>query len=270
MDVDASVHWHGILLPNPEDGVPYLTTPPIEPGTTHEFRFPIIQSGTYWYHSHTRFQEEQGVYGSIVIEPRVSPPRAVRDYVLVLSEWSDDAPATIMRTLARGSDWYALKKGERQNLLGASAATYYYLQFAGGPMQIVAADGQDVVPFSTDRFLMAIAETYDLLVTVPEGGAYELRATAQDGSGHSSLFIGHGPRVLAPDVPKPRIYDLVDFSKMPSPYVPWSKPMAMGATARPHAMKGTGGTMKGMGDMHGMEDMSGVNDMPAAPGGSVQ
>ena len=65
MEVETSVHWHGILLPNFQDGVPYLTTPPIQPGSTFTYTFPIIQSGTYWYHSHTMLQEQSGVYGSI-------------------------------------------------------------------------------------------------------------------------------------------------------------------------------------------------------------
>ena len=65
----TSTHWHGLLLPNEQDGVPYLTTAPIEPNTTHTFKFPIIHSGTYWYHSHTMFQEQSGLYGSIVIYP---------------------------------------------------------------------------------------------------------------------------------------------------------------------------------------------------------
>ncbi len=70
METESSIHWHGLLLPNDQDGVPYLTTPPIKPGTSFTYEFPLIQSGTYWYHSHTGLQEQRGVYGSIVIHPR--------------------------------------------------------------------------------------------------------------------------------------------------------------------------------------------------------
>ncbi|MCB0537363.1 MAG: multicopper oxidase domain-containing protein, partial [Bacteroidetes bacterium] len=70
MDVETSVHWHGLILPNFYDGVPYLNTPPIEPGETFQYRIPINQSGTYWYHSHTMLQEQKGVYGSIIIHPK--------------------------------------------------------------------------------------------------------------------------------------------------------------------------------------------------------
>ena len=67
---ETSVHWHGIILPNIQDGVPYLTTPPIRPKTRYTFRFPLTHSGTYWYHSHTGLQEQRGVYGGIVIKPK--------------------------------------------------------------------------------------------------------------------------------------------------------------------------------------------------------
>jgi FtsP/CotA-like multicopper oxidase with cupredoxin domain len=264
MDVPTSVHWHGILLPHRQDGVPFVANPPIGPGKTYEFQFPIKQTGTYWFHSHTGLQEQRGVYGAIVISPKDGERiQADKDEVVVLSDWTDENPDEVMRTLKSGNDFYSLKKGAAQSLLGAvregalmdvlkrsfmrmppmdisdvaydrflangqpettiealpgekvrlrfinaATATYYYLQFAGGPVEMVAADGQDVQPVKMDRFLMAIAETYDLLITVPEEGTYEFRATAQDGSGHTSIFIGKGKRVYAPDVPKPDLYKM--------------------------------------------------------------
>ena len=69
MSVATSIHWHGVLVPPNMDGVPYISFPPIQPGTTFTYEFPIRQSGTYWYHSHSNLQEQSGVYGSIVIEP---------------------------------------------------------------------------------------------------------------------------------------------------------------------------------------------------------
>ena len=155
----------------------------------------------------------------------------------------------------------------RLRFINAATATYFYLQFAGGPVQIVAADGKDVQPVDLDRFLMAIAETYDLLVTVPRDGAYELRATAQDGSGHTSIFIGNGKRVLAPNVPKPDLY------KMSMPMGKHTM-TGMGEMKDMTGMKGMGGMnmsmgehkMTGMGDMKdmtGMKKMGGMN-MPAS------
>ena len=70
LKTETSLHWHGILLPNKQDGVSYLNTPPIHAGDTYTFEYPLVQSGTYWFHSHTRYQEQIGVYGSIAIQPQ--------------------------------------------------------------------------------------------------------------------------------------------------------------------------------------------------------
>lgn len=102
---ETAIHRHGLLVPNSQDGVPYLTTPPIQPGASRTFRFPLRQSGTYWYHSHTALQEQQGVYGSIVDTPRgVERIKSTRDHVLALSNWTNANPKEVMRTLMRGSE----------------------------------------------------------------------------------------------------------------------------------------------------------------------
>ena len=120
MSVETSIHWHGVLVPPDMDGVPNLSFPPIEPGTTFSYEFPIRQSGTYWYHSHTSLQEQSGVYGSIVIEPLQNGPKPDHDYVILLSDWTDENPHEVNRTLKRGSEWYALEKGSGQSILGAA------------------------------------------------------------------------------------------------------------------------------------------------------
>ena len=97
MDVETSVHWHGLILPNFYDGVPYLTTPPIEPGETQQYKFALKQSGTYWYHSHTGLQEQRGVYGSIQINPKETNLEYDKDLVLILSDWMDENPKTQLR-----------------------------------------------------------------------------------------------------------------------------------------------------------------------------
>jgi FtsP/CotA-like multicopper oxidase with cupredoxin domain len=122
MDEETSIHWHGILLPNLQDGVPYLTTPPIMPGTTYTYEFPIRHSGTYWYHSHTGLQEQRGVFGSIVIEPDVPDIKTDLDYVVMLSDWTDENPDEVLRTLKSGNDYYSLKKGSMQSVFGAVKA----------------------------------------------------------------------------------------------------------------------------------------------------
>jgi CopA family copper-resistance protein len=103
----TSIHWHGILLPNPMDGVPGLTFRGIEPGETFVYRFPVRQSGTYWYHSHSGSQEQLGLYGAIVIQPKAGYPQAFdRDYVVFLSDWSDEIPDTIVSNLKFQPDYY--------------------------------------------------------------------------------------------------------------------------------------------------------------------
>lgn len=111
MSVETSVHWHGILLPNIQDGVPYLSTPPIKPGTTFKYEFPIKQSGTYWYHSHTMLQEQSGVFGSLLINPKEKTLDYDKDLVLMLSDWTNEKPVNVMRNLKRGNEWYGIKKG---------------------------------------------------------------------------------------------------------------------------------------------------------------
>ena len=106
MNVAASVHWHGVLAPNFYDGVPYLNTPPIEPGQVQKYAFPLKQSGTYWYHSHTLLQEQSGVYGSIVIEPKHERLTYDKELVLVLSDWTNQKPKNVLRFLKRGTEWY--------------------------------------------------------------------------------------------------------------------------------------------------------------------
>ena len=261
---DTSVHWHGLLLPNVQDGVPYLTTPPIRPGTSHVFEYPLRHSGTYWYHSHSGLQEQRGIYGAIVVEPLKRENLNVdREYVLVLSDWSDEHPDEIMRSLKRGSEFYSFKKNAMQSLWGAyktgmlsqylsrewnrmlpmdlsdvaydaflingkshsrldakpgerirlrvinaGASTYFYLNSAMGPMTVVAADGPSVEPFDIERLFISMAETYDVIVTVPENGSWEVRATAQDGTGHASVFIGSGPDHFADAIQKANLYDM--------------------------------------------------------------
>ena len=103
----SSIHWHGILVPNPMDGVPGLTFAGIPPGETFVYRFPVHQSGTYWYHSHSGFQEQTSLYGPLVIDPKGGYAQPFdRDYVVMLSDWTDTSPETIVSNLKFQSDYY--------------------------------------------------------------------------------------------------------------------------------------------------------------------
>ncbi len=150
MSVPSSIHWHGLLVPPEMDGVPLVSFPPIEPGATFVYEFPIRQSGTYWYHSHTNTQEQSGVYGSIVIEPLRKRLQVDRDYVVLFSDWTDEDPHEVLRTLRSGSEWYAIEKGSSQSVFGAARMGMMGEYFARELQRMPAMDISDV---AYDRFL---------------------------------------------------------------------------------------------------------------------
>ncbi|MCP1644981.1 CopA family copper-resistance protein [Pseudomonas citronellolis] len=103
----TSIHWHGIILPYEMDGVPGISFAGIAPGETFTYRFKVQQSGTYWYHSHSGFQELTGMYGAIVIDPAgPGTVRADRDHVMLLSDWTDEDPMRVFMNLKTQSDYY--------------------------------------------------------------------------------------------------------------------------------------------------------------------
>ncbi|POA58154.1 MULTISPECIES: copper resistance system multicopper oxidase [unclassified Pseudomonas] len=111
LEEDTSIHWHGILLPANMDGVPGLSFAGIAPGSVYEYRFQVRQHGTYWYHSHSGLQEQAGVYGPLVIDPR--EPESFqydREHVLLLSDWSDLAPQRLMQILKKQSGYFNYHK----------------------------------------------------------------------------------------------------------------------------------------------------------------
>jgi len=264
---ETSLHWHGIILPNQFDGVPYLTTAPIKAGETVEYKFALVQNGTYWYHSHTDVQEQNGMYGALIIHKRTEP--VMPEHVVILSEWTDMKPTEVHRRLHSANDWSAIKKqqirpgtvqsysdaikdgavgiklknewkrmnamdvsdvyydrllsngkpvdeapqlkaGERVRvrLINGGASSYFWITYAGGKMTVVASDGIDVEPVDVDRFIMGVAETYDIIVTIPaDSTAYELLATGEDRVRSTSLWLGSGIRQLASPLPPLKYFD---------------------------------------------------------------
>lgn len=270
LNEETSLHWHGLFLPNQYDGVPNLTQMPIKAHTTHVYRFPVIQHGTHWYHSHTELQEQIGMYGSMILNKRRDDPtfrKGIDDLPtipLVLSEWTDYKPENVHRMLHNATDWFAIKKGTTQSYIEAMKArhfktkltnewkrmlamdvsdvyydkflinganqtqlsqfkagdkvrlqisngggsTYFWLSWAGGKITVVANDGNDVEPVEVDRLIIAVSETYDVIVTIPASGiAYEFLVTSEDRIKSTSLWLGKGVKQLANPFPKLKYFE---------------------------------------------------------------
>jgi len=276
----TSLHWHGLFLPNKEDGVPNLTQMPIAPNSTHIYRFPIIQNGTHWYHSHSGLQEQIGMYGNFVMLKRQDNPTyriGIDDLPtipIVLSEWTDYNPQNVHRMLHNATDWFAIKKNATQSYAEAiqaghfktkftnewkrmlamdvsdvyydkvlmngsaiselkningkplkagdqvrlrisngGASSYFWLTYAGGKMTVVANDGNDVEPVEVDRLIIAVSETYDVVIRIAaENTAYEFLATTEDRTKSASFYFGNGIKQLKS--PQPRLKYFEGMSMM--------------------------------------------------------
>ncbi len=256
MNEETSMHWHGLFLPNRYDGVPNLTQMPIKPHSTFLYKFPIIQHGTHWYHSHTGLQEQIGMYGAFIMNKRKELD--IPTIPVVLSEWTDMKPQEVHRSLHNATDWFAIKKGTTQSyaeaiksghlktkltnewkrmnamdvsdvaydkflingknifeqpqfkagdkvrlrIANAGASSYFWLTYAGGKITVVATDGNDVEPVDVDRLIIAVSETYDVIVTIPENKNYEFLVTPEDRTKSASLWLGSGEKVAAARLPK--------------------------------------------------------------------
>jgi CopA family copper-resistance protein len=274
LSVPTSLHWHGVLVPTNMDGVPGISFPGIAPGETFVYRFLVRQSGTFWYHSHSHFQEQDCVTGPLVIHPRTPDPiTAERDYVVMLNDWSDENPADIFyhlktyggyynyhkRTLADFFDDIASKgfaatmqnrlawgqmrmdprditdvsgimsggtytylinghspaanwtgvfrPGERVRLrfINGSAMSYFDVRIPGLKMTVVAADGSNVEPVTVDEFRIAVAETYDVIVT-PRDDAYTIFAQSMDRSGYARATLAVRSGLTAPVPPMDPVF----------------------------------------------------------------
>lgn len=271
----TSLHWHGVFLPNKEDGVPFLTQEPIKPGATHTYRFPVKQHGTHWYHSHSGMQEQIGMYGSFIMQKKPGDKtfrRGIDDLpaeAVMLSEWTNLDPDNVHRMLHNANDWSSIRKGAVQSyaeaikeghfktkvvnewkrmlamdvsdvyydriLINGSAETtlksadgkplkagdkvrlrisnggassYFWLRYAGGKITVVANDGNDVEPVEVDRLIIAVSETYDIVVSVPEDGkSFELMATTEDRTNSASLFVGEGQKQTIAPLPRLRYFE---------------------------------------------------------------
>ncbi|WP_157006495.1 copper resistance system multicopper oxidase [Luteibacter yeojuensis] len=273
LDTVTSLHWHGLVVPANQDGVPGLSFDGIAARSRFTYRFTAKQAGTYWYHAHSRFQEQSGLYGAIVIEPRAGERYpADREHVILISDWSDEDPERLYARLRTRPDIYnygqptlagllrdARAKGFRDavamrrmwnqmrmnptDLADVSGATYTYLvngmapaanwvgafkpgehvrlrlvngssnsifdlRIPGLRMQVVAADGQDIVPVDVDELRLSAAETYDVIVVPTEDKAYTVFAQSIDRSGYARATLAPraGMQAAVPALdPRPRL-----------------------------------------------------------------
>lgn len=250
LDETTSVHWHGLILPYTQDGVPGVSFDGIAAGETFTYRFPIVQAGTYWFHSHSGFQEHDGAYGAIVIEPEGREPfRYDRDYVVQLTDAHPHEGDRIMRNLKMMPDYYNRQQrtlgdllddvgtqgldsaladrmdwgsmrmmptdiedvqgytplinglGPSQNwtglfepgerirlrLINSSAMAFFDVRIPGLSMTVVQADGNNVQPVTVDELRIAVAETYDVIVRIPDERAYTIVA---ESVGRTAMAIG--------------------------------------------------------------------------------
>lgn len=150
LNENTALHWHGLFLPNTEDGVPYVTQMPIKPRTTHLYRFPIIQHGTHWYHSHFGLQEQIGMYGSMILKKKVNDATFrkgiddVPSIPIILSEWTNIKPDNVHRMLHNASDWFAIKKGTTQSYSEAAKQGYLGVKLKNEWKRMTAMDVSDV------------------------------------------------------------------------------------------------------------------------------
>jgi CopA family copper-resistance protein len=142
MDVETSIHWHGVFLPNRFDGVPYLTQKPIAPHTTYLYKFPIIQNGTYWYHSHSGFQEQSGMYGALIFHKKNEPDMPA--IPIVLSDWTDLKPKEVYRSLRSANDWFGIQKGATQSYGEAIRQGHFNTKLKNEWKRMTAMDVSDV------------------------------------------------------------------------------------------------------------------------------
>jgi len=329
LDEDTSIHWHGLILPPEMDGVPGLSFPGIRPGETFEYRFPVQQAGTYWYHSHSGLQEQLGHYGPLVIDPAEPLPYAYdREFVLVLSDWTFENPYRLLERLKKQPDYYnhqrrtladffrdvgrdgfgaavrdrlmwssmrmnptdisdvtgatysylinghapetnwtgLFKPGERVllRIINAAAGSYFDVRVPGVPMTVVQVSGQPVEPVETDEFRIALAETYDVIVQLPEDRPYTVFAEAMDRSGFASGTLA--PRAgMVGELPARRRRPLLTMGDMGMAHGAMA---GMDHSAMPGMTPAPGAAPAAAADEHAGHDTSAM--APAASAGALR
>lgn len=188
---NTGLHWHGVILPNEHDGVPYLTTKPVTPGETHLYKFRVSQNGTYWYHSHEALQEQIGMNGILVFKKREGEPKTEYNVEIpvLLGDWSDDDPMQIARRLhMANTDWYAVKKNAVQSYWEAIKSGNFGTKALNEWKRMEAMDVSDVY---YDKFLINGTPSSDYSNLKP-GDKVRLRVANGGSSTYFWLNYGGG------------------------------------------------------------------------------
>jgi multicopper oxidase len=230
LDQPTTIHWHGLIVPTLEDGVPTVSQAPIPPGGAFFYSFPLLQSGTYWYHSHFGLQEQQGLAGPLIIDDPDEAQDYDEDLIVFLSDVLDQPVGDVIPALRAGTlemkvaepyrlpdgsafatdvpyagylvngksaadPWtQALRPGSRARLrlINGSGSSYFRIAVDGLPLEVIARDGGRVVPVTVDDLVLGTAERADVLLSLPESGSYTLRAAAL-GDDKQALGVLHTP-----------------------------------------------------------------------------
>lgn len=270
LNVDSSIHWHGLLLPFQFDGVPGISFPGIKPDARFDVPIKLRQSGTYWWHSHSGLQEQMGHYGPIIVDPAgADPVQYDREHIILLSEFTPMHPHAIIKKLKVSEGYFsqqktaalddydfsgeerrmwgqmrmmptdiadvsaptytyllnghgpddglelAYKPGERVRLriINGSAMTFFNIRLPGLPMTVVQADGINIQPVEVDELQIGVAETYDVIVTPTENGAFALAAESMDRSGmaQATLTSQPGRKASFPELREPPLLSMTDM-----------------------------------------------------------
>ncbi len=219
----TTLHWHGIILPNPMDGVPEVTQRPIMQDEVFVYEYQLRQTGTYWYHSHYKLQEQIGLAGPLIIEPKKEYLTYDKEYTLMFTDWLHQSPYQILKRLKQpdgmqeaasapdladidypsfllnGKDskepWYChAKPGDklRFRIINAGASSYFWFSIDDHELEVVEVDGQPIEPVIVENILMATAERYDVIVRVKKAGQFAIRGIVQTKTGQAMGLLQVG------------------------------------------------------------------------------
>ncbi len=247
-----TLHWHGLIVPNYMDGVPGVTQAPIEPTHSVAYEFPVVQNGSYWYHSHFGLEEQVGMAGPLIINAKEERLEYDSEHTIFLTDWLGQNPYQVLNGLegqkvskaidklifppkgiaknlapdgksfaidiyypyhlingktANDPDVLSCQPGEKIRLrfINAGASSYFRIMIEGHELEVVAKDGNYVQPVNVNNFVIAVAERYDIIVTVKEKGLFKISAAALGQVGGAIAYINCGkqkkPKVTEYKIP---------------------------------------------------------------------